>query len=153
MQTTTRKPSQTTSPTQGSPKPSPPHTPRSTESRKRIRKGAQVALNPPPALYPGLLQGSMLQLEGSSHPGPPWSDTPSTSGHPTRKCPSQVPSLLLWEATIFCLSLFPFLRYWAPRCLVYTTWSRKDKSPAPTGCSSKLDLTLAPSAFSKARPA
>lgn len=91
MQTTTKKPSQTTSPTQGSPKPSPPHTPRSTESRKRIRKGAQVALNPPPALYPGLLQGSMLQLEGSSHPGPPWSDTPSTSGHPTRKCPSQVP--------------------------------------------------------------
>lgn len=33
---------------------------------------AQVALNPPPALYSGLLQGNMLQLEASSHPGCPW---------------------------------------------------------------------------------
>lgn len=33
---------------------------------------AQVALTPPPALYSGLLQGSMLQLEASSHPGRPW---------------------------------------------------------------------------------
>lgn len=31
-----------------------------------------MALIPPPALYSGLLQGNMFQLEASSHPGRPW---------------------------------------------------------------------------------